>query len=296
MALFAAHFRDNVAPELVTYFEFGNELWNFIFNAPHWLMAQAHDKFGRDDNYWMAGYLAAHSMKVIRDTYGTGGRSKWRGVLATQTVNADVTNHMIAGAKQYIAEHDHSLMIADLFNDVAVTGYYGGNLGKDRTTVVMGWMDVSEQRWKDGLESTKYSYFNRVINEDMLDGRHTHILRSLDKIVEFWRAQKVVADASGLGFSLYEGGNGSVPFLIGSLAPVERTRFMEFYKQSCHTVEDARNYTSMFNAFIAMGGKYPAKFVEAGPVTRFGNWGALRYPGDSNPVWDAVVAFNARPN
>jgi hypothetical protein len=157
-------------------------------------------------------------------------------------------------------------------------------------------MDVSEQRWKDGLESTKYSYFNRVINEDMLDGRHTHILRSLDKIVEFWRAQKVVADASGLGFIQYEGGNGSVPFLIGSLAPVERTRFMEFYKQSCHTVEDARNYTSMFDAFIAMGGKYPAKFVEAGPVTRFGNWGALRYPGDSNPVWDAVVAFNARPN
>ena len=126
LAPFAAHFRDNVAPGLVTYFEFGNELWNFVFNAPHWLMAQARDKFGQDDNYRMAGYLAAHSMKVIRDVYGEGGRSKWRGVLATQTVNTDVTNRMIAGAKQYIAEHDHSLIIADLFNDVAVTGYYGG--------------------------------------------------------------------------------------------------------------------------------------------------------------------------
>jgi hypothetical protein len=78
------------------------------------------------------------------------------------------------------------------------------------------------------------------------------------------------------------------------LTAAEQARFMEFYKESCHTAEDARNYTSMFNAFVAMGGKYPAKFVEAGPVTRFGNWGALRYPGDSNPVWDAVVAFNAR--
>ena len=72
-------------------------------------MAQARDKFGQDDNYRMAGYLAAHFMKVIRDVYGEGGRSKWRGVLATQTVNADVTNRMIAGAKQYIEEHDHSL-------------------------------------------------------------------------------------------------------------------------------------------------------------------------------------------
>lgn len=291
---FVAHFRDNLAPGLITYFEFGNELWNFVFNAPHWLMAQARDKFGRDDNYRMAGYLAAHFMKVIRDVYGAGGRGRWRGVLATQTVNTAVTDYAIAGAKQYIEEHDHSLTIADLFNDVAVTGYYGGNLGKDQATVVTGWMDVSEQHWKDGLEPTKYSYFNRVINEDVLDGRHTHILRSLDKIVEFWRAQKAVADANGLGLVQYEGGNGSVPFVIGSLAPAERTRFMEYYMQSCHTAEDARNYKRMFDAFVAMGGKYPAKFVEAGPVSRFGSWGGLRYPGDSNPVWDAVVAFNAR--
>ena len=103
MTPFAAHFRDNLAPGLITYFELGNELWNFVFNAPHWLMAQARDKFGQDDNFRMAGYLAAHFMKVIRDVYGQRGRSKWRGVLATQTVNIDVTNRMIAGANQYIA-------------------------------------------------------------------------------------------------------------------------------------------------------------------------------------------------
>jgi hypothetical protein len=155
-------------------------------------------------------------------------------------------------------------------------------------------MEVSKRRWEDGFEQTKYSYFNRVVNEDMLDGRYTHISRSLDKIVEFWRAQKAIADSNGLGFIQYEGGNGNVPYLAGSLAPPERALFMEFYRQSCHTLEDAQNHTSMFDAFVAMGGKFPAKFVEAGPVTRFGNWGALRYPGDSNPVWHAVVAFNAR--
>lgn len=293
---FAAYFRDNVASGLITYFELGNELWNFVFNAPHWLMAQARDKFGNDDHYRMAGYLAAHFMKVIRDVYGPAGRDKWRGVLATQTVNIDVTNRMIAGANQYVEEHNHLLKIGDLFDDLAVTGYYGGNLGKDQKAVVTNWMDVSEQRWKDGVEPSKYSYFNRVINEDMSDGRYTHISRSLDKIEEFWRAQKAVADANHLGFIQYEGGNGNVPFVIGSLDQLERARFMEYYRQSSHTAEDAQNYMSMFSAFLAMGGKYPAKFVEAGPVSRFGNFGALRYPGDSNPVWDAVVAFNARSN
>ena len=155
-------------------------------------------------------------------------------------------------------------------------------------------MDVSEQRWKDGLETTKYSYFNRVVNEDMVIGRYTHISHSLDKVAESWRAQKAIADGNGLGLVQYEGGNGNVPFVIGSLAPAERTRFLEYYMQSCHTAEDAQNYKRMFDAFVAMGGKYPSKFVEAGPVNRFGCWGGLRYPGDSNPVWDAVVAFNAR--
>jgi hypothetical protein len=294
VALFASHFRDNIAPGLITYFELGNENWNYSFNQASWLAAQARGKLGRDDHHWMSGYLAAHCMKVIRDTYGSGGRDRWRGVLATQTVNTYATNPMIAGAKQYIQEHDRSLKMADLFSDLAVTGYFGGNLGNEQKTTAINWMDVSERRWKDGLEPTKYSYFNRVVNEDIADGRYTHIPDSLDKIVEFWRAQKGIADANGLGFIQYEGGNGNDPQFIGSLTAAEQARFMEFYKESCHTAEDARNYTSMFNAFVAMGGKYPAKFVEAGPVTRFGNWGALRYPGDSNPVWDAVVAFNAR--
>ena len=69
---------------------------------------------------------------------------------------------------------------------------------------------------------------------------------------------------------------------------------MEFYRRCNHTEEDAENYTAMFNSFIAIGGKYPSKFVEAGAVSRYGAWGGLRHFDDSNPVWDAVVSFNGR--
>jgi hypothetical protein len=50
----------------------------------------------------------------------------------------------------------------------------------------------------------------------------------------------------------------------------------------------------LFNGFIDLGGRYPAKFVEARPVGYFGAWGGLRYLGDSNPVWNSVVKFNGR--
>jgi hypothetical protein len=284
---FAAHFRDNVAPGLITYFELGNENWNDIFVANHWLSAQARIKFGKDDSVRMAGYLAAHCMKVIRDTYGAEGRNQWRGVLATHSGVTDITFRLIDGVKQYISEHDRSLNITDLFDDLAVVGYFGRYFNDAQKATVMGWIDVSEQRWKDGLEPTKYSFFNRVINEGPAVTVETYA-------IPFWRAQKNIADGNGLGFIQYEGGNGNVAGFFGNLSQSEQARFMDFYRHACHTAEDARNYTSMFNAFIAMGGKYPAKFVEAGDVNRYGNWGALRYPGDSNPVWDAVVAFNGR--
>jgi hypothetical protein len=291
---FVVHYRDNIEPGLITYYELGNELWNASFNAFHWLAAQARSKIERDDSYWMSGYLAAHFMNVIRDAYGADGRNKWRGVLATQTVNPEVTRRMIAGINQYIKEHDLSLKLTDLFNDLAVTGYFGGNFSKAQKITVLDWMNTSEQRWNNDLEPSKYNYFNRVVNEDIADGRYTHLRFSIDKLVGFWRDQKAIADANGLGFIQYEGGNGNVPEFLGELTEAERQRLLDFYKHSCHTTEDASNYTSMFNAFVAVGGKYPAKFVEGGPVTRFGNWGALRYLGDSNPVWDAVVAFNKR--
>ena len=294
VAPLAAHFRDTIAPGLVTYFELGNELWNYSFSSFHWLAAQAHDKIAGDDPHWMSGYLAAHCMKLIRDTYGVDHRNRWRGVLATQTVNTNVTKGVIAGINQYIDEHDRSLKITDLFDDIAVTGYFGGNFAKTQKATVMDWINTSEQRWKDGSEPTKYSYFNRVVNEDVGDGRYTHVAYSVDKLPAFWRDQKAIADANGLGLIQYEGGNGNVPVFLGELTDADQSRLIDFYKQCSHTPEDARNYLAMFSSFVAMGGKFPAKFVEAGPVTRYGNFGALRYPGDSNAVWDAVVAFNAR--
>lgn len=284
---FAAHFRDNVADPLVTYFEFGNELWNWIFNGPHWLAAQARGKFDRDDTYNMAGYLAAHCMNAIRDAYGVDRRRQWKGVLGIMYINTYVTEQMIVGVSRYIKEHAASLTVADLFDDLAVTGYWGGeDFTKDRKAEIFALMDESEARGKSGREPTQYSHFNRTINEKCL--------AYVKGLMPHWQAQKRIADSHGLGLIQYEGGNHNDPKFWASLTAEEVARFMGFYKNCNHTVEDAANYTEMFSSFEKMGGKYPAKFVEMSAVSRYGAWGGLRYLGDSNPVWDAVVAFNRR--
>jgi hypothetical protein len=122
--------------QLVPRFEFSNEMWNPIFDAYHWNAAQAHNFvdgsgnpiFPYDDNNKMAGYLAAHVMKTVRDVYGgSGGRSNWRGNLATWWGQSGWTNNLVSGITYYLANYAPAsgLVLTDLFNDVATTGYYG---------------------------------------------------------------------------------------------------------------------------------------------------------------------------
>jgi hypothetical protein len=293
VALLAAHFRDQLDPDLVTYFELSNETWNSHFDQSHWYSGQGKQLYGRDGfGIEMSGYIAAHCMKVIRDTYGVGNRQKWRGVLPTLTINTDVTNRYIAGINRYRRERAPSLTVKDLFDDLAVVGYFGSNFTNENKSRVFHWIDSSERRWQAGLEQTKYSFFNRMVNEDLADARHTGMPYSINQLPSFWQAHKAIADVNGLGLIQYEGGNANEAEFSPALETEERARFMEFYKQCNHTLEDAANHERMFSKFIELGGKYPSKFVDAGPVTYFGAFGALRYLGDNNPVWDTVVKFN----
>lgn len=291
MTLFATHFRDNMPTDFVTYYEFSNEAWNsFITDAFHWLSAQSRLKFANDNSYKMTGYLLAHCMKTVRDVYGVNNRTKWKGVLATFSLGTTVTNDIISGVNTYISEHAPSLTINDLVDDLAVVGYWGGNLEEEYTAISQAWMDDSLTRFNASLEPTKYTYYDRMINEDLYDGQHTGTIFSIVNSQEIlWEPNKAVADANGLGFVQYEAGNSNALADGGFSNDAQRR---EYFPEGVHTAADAANYSTMYNAFSVIGGTYPAKFTEANPNTINGSFGALRYPGDSNPVWDAVVAFN----
>lgn len=124
--------------QIVPRFEYGNELWNNTFIGKFWLTAQQQNFVDGSGNLifvnpgsdGMGGYISAHIMKTIRDVYGgSGGRSKWHGVFSTQTSNSGVTSNIIAGINNYLANVlGGSLQFSDLYNDLAVTGYYGSVL------------------------------------------------------------------------------------------------------------------------------------------------------------------------
>lgn len=377
---FFTYFRDNIIPALITRFEYGNELWNFfVFDAFHFLAAQAHNFldgsndqiFSGDNSSKMGGYLAAHFMKTARDAYGTSGRARWRGILATQTVNTGVTNDFITGVNRYITDIQPSLTINDLFDDGAVAGYFGGNLlngtakavtidiatstftanshgYQDRrpvkftttdtlptplvvgtlyyvtntatntfnvsttaggTALVLGgsqagthtvtdasgdWyldlINTSVSRFNSGLELTRYSYYQRILNEDALDGRWTGQPFCLTKAEAFMAAQKTIFNANGLGSTQYEGGCGSD--IVGWVGNPNYNLILEFFPQGIFCPECASVHTTMYNDYVATGGTFPAKFVDVAPATRFGAFGAAQWVGNNSVIWEATCAFN----
>ncbi len=91
---FAGYFRDHLDAGIIVTFEYSNECWNFSFEQARYCLAQGSAIWSIADGARYAkwyGYRSAQCMKIIADTFNN--RSRWRGCLATQTVNTDVTTN-----------------------------------------------------------------------------------------------------------------------------------------------------------------------------------------------------------
>jgi len=129
----AAYFRDHLEPQIVTTFEYSNECWNFGFQQTAYCRIQAQAMVPPGGVSTWYGYRSAQCMKIIRDVFDD--RSRWRGCLATLTVNVGVTKLALIGV-DYFRANDlspaNSLTVTDLFDEISVTGYFGNVQGSRR--------------------------------------------------------------------------------------------------------------------------------------------------------------------
>lgn len=126
VAAIAGFFRDHTSVE-VTY-EYSNECWYPGFGQMRYCMEQGAKIWGSDPARFAKwyGYRAAQCMKIVRDVYGDPAR--WRGALATRTVDPEITRAALAGARTCLAQlraAGERLDINSLFKGLYVTGYFG---------------------------------------------------------------------------------------------------------------------------------------------------------------------------
>lgn len=169
--------------------------------------------------------------------------------------------------------------------------------------------DESERLHNIGSKPTKYTYFNEQFAQLCRTGTcsfgitmsEAYTLAGFDTNPGFWVQQKAIVDANGLHLDQYEAGTHFITTaLLGGYVHVSVTvkegvnpvgdRFFEFQTNVQHSPEFAEVYSDMYRRFIAIGGRYPAKFVEGGR----GLWGGIRswIPNvdRDNPVWKATRA------
>ena len=120
--------RDNLAPGLYTCFEFDNEVWNNTTPIYYWIKCQ--NQFyphnpggGPQEQFW--GYIAAHYMRTVYDTYGPSKRSQWKGLLGVFNY-ADYLTDQLIGINQYLTDNP-SYTMADLFDEIVPNTYYGAH-------------------------------------------------------------------------------------------------------------------------------------------------------------------------
>ena len=130
---FAEYFKAHTNVE-VTY-ELSNECWNPSFDQFHYCREQGARVWPGE--FWgfakWYGYRSAECMKTIFDVYNDATR--WRGALATQTVDVAKTIHALAGVNYWrrkTLEPRRSLQTSDLFKSLYVTGYFGFSVSSQR--------------------------------------------------------------------------------------------------------------------------------------------------------------------
>ena len=168
-ALFAAEVEANLSPELVPYYEYSNEYWNYQFDQTQWLL----DQVDHTGDLWMelGGELAAAVARAI-----TAVDPRAVNVLAVHTGWQEL---------------EQAQLRADptAFQAYAVAGYFGDNLSSEEAgTAVATWLATSE------------AYANEQVNT-------TYLQPSLTSLVGNWAYHRNVAEGRGLPLVMYEGGS-----------------------------------------------------------------------------------------
>ncbi|MFC6584908.1 hypothetical protein [Sulfitobacter aestuariivivens] len=229
---FATLVRDTLDPELEAYVEFSNEVWNWQFGQARWADVTARARWSQKDKWMQAyGLRAARVAQIWSEVFGDEAEARLVNVVSSQTgwpgLESEALNAPLA-----VAEGEPKPV--ESFDAYAVTGYFGGVLGReDREGLVMGWLEESQRDAEaaaqaQGLEGQAASAYiaahrydtavelaERELRDGALSGDRSDTLADL--VGRVWPYHAGVAQAHGLDLVVYEGA-------VISLASAVRSR------------------------------------------------------------------------
>ncbi|MBL4812658.1 MAG: calcium-binding protein [Rhodobacteraceae bacterium] len=272
VAGFASYVHSHLAPQLVVYAEWSNEVWNFIFEQAAWAQDEARARWGRraGDDAWMqyAGLRAAQVADIWAQEFaGSDGPGLVR-VVSVHTGWLGLEEPLLTAP---LAVAEGRAAPAASFDAYAVTGYFGHELGAAENASTL-------RQWVAG----------GVVNEQAAATLRAGSFAELTEVL--WPYHANIANQYGLQLVTYEGGT----HVTGQGEVINDDALTAAFTSFNYAPEMAALYTDLFAAWRDLGDVGPfTVFVDTAVPSKWGSWGGLRYRGDSNPRWDAVLAANA---
>lgn len=304
---FATYVRDHLDPRLMAHVEYSNEVWNWQFKQAGWAFDAAKARWGAEGDAWMqfAGMRAAQVAMIWGEVFGAEAKARLVKVIATQTGWLGLEAPLL-DAPLWVAEDPaRNRPPATYFNAYAVTGYFSAGLGEDaKAPLVKEWIAASQaEAERDGramglraggldtyVAAHRYDAAVAKAGAELRDGSLTGDAGSsvADLLGRMLPYQADVARAHGLELIMYEGGT----HVVGLGNWPNDAELTAFFNHLNYTPEMAGLYGTLLAGWKDLGGTAFNAFVDMAGPSKWGSWGALRYPGDENPRWQVLADFN----
>lgn len=300
---FAEAVRDGLAPGLTAHVELSNEVWNWQFAQARWAGEQAEARWGSKEA-WMQVYggRAAEMAAIWRDVFA-GTPDRLVTVIATQLAWLGLEDQALE-APLWRAGAAGRRPPAEAFDAYAVAAYFGGALGlEENAAMLRDWLaqsrDAAEREAAarglpgaaraDYIAAHRFDLAERMTAAELLDGglsgSPTGSLAELTGRLLPHHAE--VARRYGLRLVAYEGGSH-----LAAIGPIlDDPAVTDFLTHMTFSEEMGALYRHLLAGWTAAEGDLFAAYNDLYAPSKWGSWGAQRWPGDDNPRWRALRAY-----
>lgn len=283
------YIRENLSTDLKVHLEYSNEMWNWNFDQSDYARDRANALWGTDANGdgiinpddvaenaaygWLEyyGYRSAQVAAIGNEVFGADTRLQ--AVLATQTVSRTADEHIFDGIARANAG-----AVYDLFDEYAVTTYFGASLDSDNAddrAIVLDWARSGAAGLDAAFEELEVGGF---LSSD----------RSVLALADTLAYQYSVAQNQGLKLIAYEGG---AHLTSNSYSNADQATVVDFIGRLMNDPRMGALYAHMSDVFSEMGGSSLVAFDDVGTNSKSGYWGVLDdIYQTSSPRYDALLA------
>lgn len=278
---FATYVRDNLDPSLVVRVEYSNELWNFAFSQTVYQRDQALAEWGE------AAYLDYQAKRAVEvaliweDVFGDEAESRLINVLGSQAASLGVTKQLLKAAVWLENEPDTYVAPASVFEEVAITSYFGTSTISDATLRA----DLISRIQADPDAAAEWLY------DRMLDPTYQW---SIPYSAAIWQQQADLVHSYGLDLVAYEGGQHLLhSFAVSGLTEQDLTTLVSFLSDFIRSEYMGELYQVLWDTWASISDGPMMLLDDVSSVNKFGAWGHYINVLDYTPRAALIEQMNA---